>query len=166
MGRKILRDIRRSSEFEDLYNRLGSREYRWPQDSRPEGAPLFGTIRELMCFAAVLGFQTERREELVGPTHVIPEEVFAKNDDALECLRMIALAESKDHMVFAEERVDEMVTIFEEYACGGTRLIQSFLTDMPTDALGADAILEGLRREQLLPSKKGPSSTSIEAVTF
>jgi len=150
MSRRILRDIRRCSEFEDIYNRLGSREFKWPGD-KPEGAPVFGTIRELLCFAAFVGYHLSRRESLDNcQTEAVPEEVFAKNEDALESVRMIALAEAKDQMILAEERVDEMVTIFEEYAHGGMKIIQRFLLDLPTDIVGSDAIIEGLRKEGLV----------------
>lgn len=166
MTRRVLKDVRRSMEFEDLYNRLGNREFKWV-DGRPDGAPLFGTLRELLCFAAVLGFQLNRREKLEGHTTApIPEEVFAKNDDALSCVRMIALAETKDYMIFAEERVDEMVGIFEEYALGGSRLLNQFLADYPTDILGADALLEGLRKEKLLPPRSSNTGAGLGAVNF
>jgi len=166
MSRRILRDVRRSMEFEDMYNRLGNREFKWT-DGRPDGAPLFGTLRELLCFMAVLGFQLDRREALEGhATAPIPEEVFAKNDDALSCVRMIALAETKDHMIFAEERIDEMVTIFEEYALGGSRLLNQFLAEYPTDLLGSDALLEGLRKEKLLPPRSANTGGGLGAVSF
>ncbi len=167
MNRRILRDVRRSMEFEDMYNRLGNREYKWTGGERPDGAPLFGTLRELLCFAAVLGFQLGRREELAGHTTApIPEEVFAKYEDALSCVRMIALAHTKDYMIFAEERIDEMVNIFEEYALGGSRLLNHFLSELPTDILGAEALLEGLRREKLLPPRSSNTGGGLGAVRF
>jgi hypothetical protein len=141
-------------EFEDMYNRLGNREYKWTGGERPDGAPLFGTLRELLCFAAVLGFQLSRREELAGHTTApIPEEVFAKNEDALSCVRMI-------------ERIDEMVNIFEEYALGGSRLLNHFLSELPTDILGAEALLEGLRKEKLLPPRSSNTGSGLGAVSF
>jgi dnd system-associated protein 4 len=151
MSRKILRDIRRVSDFEDAYNRLGNREYKWPGGERPDGAPIFGTIRDLLCFAAFLGYHLNRRESLDGlKTEAVPEEVFAKYEDALECVRTVALAEAKDQVILAENNVDEMVRIFEEYAHGGMKVIQRYLMDLPTDILGADAIIEGLRKEGLV----------------
>jgi len=166
MARRNLRDVKRCQEFEDLYNKLGSREYKWPNGQRPEGAPVFGTIRDLLCFAAFLGFQLSRRESLEGhKTEVIPEEVFSKNEDALECLRLVALAEVKDQCIFEEERVDEMVQIFEEYAHGGMRVIQRYTMDLPTDVLGADAIIEGLRRDGLV-SKKEKEKGNLSGVRF
>jgi dnd system-associated protein 4 len=92
-------------------------------------------------------------------TEPVPEEVFAKNDDALESIRIVALAEKKDQSIFGEENVDEMVTIFEEYAHGGMKVIQRFMQELPTDILGADAIIEGLRKEGLL-DKVSPAGNS------
>ncbi len=167
MTRRLLRDIRRSSEFDDIFNRLGSREYKWPGGQRPDGAPLFGTIRELMCFAAFLGFHCDRREKIEGPTLAVPEEVFAKNEDALESVRMIALAKWEDQEIFGEDKIDDMVTIFEEYAHGGMKIIQRFLVDLPTDVLGADAIIEGLRKENLLDRPgNGCGSPDLRGVRF
>lgn len=150
MAKKILRDVARGKEFEELTGVLGSKEYKPKSGQRPRGAPVFGTIRELLCFAAFLGFSLERREALTGPVDYVPEEVFAKNEDALDCVRMIALAEAKDPSIFEEANVDKMVTIFEEYANGGLKVIQSFMAELPTDLLGADAIIEGLTNKSLL----------------
>lgn len=168
MARKIMRDVKRSVEFEELYNRLGNREYKWPEGRRPNGAPLFGTIRELLCFAAFLGFYSERRESLQGcQTDSVPEEVFAKNEDALEIVRIIALAERKDQAIFEEDKVEEMVTIFEEYAHGGMKIIQRFILDLPTDVLGADAIIAGLRKEGILDKRDFQGETSsLNGVEF
>jgi dnd system-associated protein 4 len=168
MPRRILKDVRRCQEFDDLYNKLGSREYKWPTGHRPEGAPVFGTIRDLLCFAAFLGFHLGRREPLEGhQTEVIPEEVFSKNEDALECVRMVALAEFKDQSIFEEERVDEMVQIFEEYAHGGMRVVQRYVLDLPTDIMGADAVIEGLRRDGLISKRdKDLAKGDLSGVRF
>jgi len=168
MPRIVLRDVRRCQEFEDLYNKLGSREYKWPSGQRPEGAPLFGTIRDLLCFAAFLGFHLNRRESLEGhQTEVIPEEVFSKNEDALDCLRLVSLAEAKDQSIFEEERLNEMVQIFEEYAHGGMRVIQRYIMELPTDILGADAIIEGLRRDGLVSTvEKEKGKGNLSGVRF
>lgn len=168
MAQRTLRDVRRCQEFEDIYNKLGSREYKWPSGQRPDGAPIFGTIRDLLCFAAFLGFHLQRRESLEGhKTEVIPEEVFSKNEDALECLRIVALAEAKDQSIFEESRLDEMVQIFEEYAHGGMRVIQRYVMDLPTDVLGADAIIEGLRRDDLIDKRaKDQAKGDLSGVRF
>jgi dnd system-associated protein 4 len=168
MPRRILRDVRRCQEFEDLYNKLGNREYKWPSGHRPDGAPVFGTIRDLLCFAAFLGFHLSRKESLEGhQTDVIPEEVFSKNEDALECIRLVALAEKKDQSIFEEDRVDEMVQIFEEYAHGGMKVIQRYVLDLPTDILGADAVVEGLRRDGLVNKReKDQSKGNLSGVRF
>jgi hypothetical protein len=69
-------------------------------------------------------------------------------------------------MIFAEERIDEMVNIFEEYALGGSRLLNHFLSELPTDILGAEALLEGLRREKLLPPRSSNTGGGLGAVRF
>jgi dnd system-associated protein 4 len=150
-----------------MYDRLGNREFQWEPNAKPEGAPLFGTLRDLLCFTAVLGFQLQCKETLKGHTTApIPEEVFAKNEDALSCVRMIALAEAKDYMIFAEERVEEMVVIFEEYALGGSRALRKMLNEYPTDILGANSLLDGLRKEKLLPPRSTNTGGGISAVRF
>lgn len=168
MSRIVLRDIRRCQEFEDLYNKLGSREYKWPGGQRPDGAPVFGTIRDLLCFAAFLGFHLKRRESLDGhKTEAIPEEIFSKNEDALECVRLVALAEVQNQSIFEENRVDEMVRIFEEYAHGGMRVVQRYIMDLPTDVLGADAIIDGLRRDGLVNKiEKEQAKGDLSGVRF
>lgn len=100
-------------------------------------------------------------------TEVIPEEVFSKNEDALECVRLVALAEAKDQSIFEESRMDEMVTIFEEYARGGMKAIQRYVLDLPTDILGADAIIEGVRKDGLINKRdKNQTTGNLSGVQF
>lgn len=164
MGEQCLDGIPRHSAF---FKRTGADAQFRIEQALDKAAPLFGTLRELLCFTAILGFQLSRREELAGHTTApIPEEVFAKNEDALSCVRMVALAHTKDYMIFAEERIDEMVNIFEEYALGGSRLLNHFLSELPTDILGAEALLEGLRKEKLLPPRSLNTGGGLGAVHF
>lgn len=156
MQNRALRDVRRSRSFSTITGLLGNKQYKPEKGDKPQEAPIFGTIRELLCFAALLGFKLECRESLEGEPldESVPEEVFSKNEDALACVRMIALAEEQDAGILGDDRVDEMVTIFEEYAHGGLKIIQKFLMDMPTDILGVDAIIHGMTERGLFPERK------------
>jgi len=60
-----------------------------------------------------------------------------------------------------------MVQIFEEYAHGGMKVIQRYVLDLPTDILGADAVVEGLRRDGLVNKReKDQSKGNLSGVRF
>ena len=55
-----MRGIRRPVEFEDIVRRLA-------EEPHPTcGKSMFSTMRELVCFAAALGFEVNRRVPIDG----------------------------------------------------------------------------------------------------
>ena len=95
---------------------------------------LFGTRQKAMMFAAGLGYQLKRREPVAEwSSNAIRYDIFqrAVDDGFIDAL---AVAETKDLNVLAENRLGERIQIFEEYAHAGLIEIQSIL-DEPTDSL-------------------------------
>ena len=86
---------------------------------------LFPTIRELLCFAALLGYSEERRLPLDKEKGVedVSYQQFERGD-AEDLIYLIALAETKDPEVLKDGNEDKCATIFEEYANGGLQIIQ------------------------------------------
>src|SRR5688500_7149337 len=108
-----MRGIKRSDRFEDIAQKLGNTEHPVTKKS------LFPTIRDVMCFAAVLGFQTQVRRPLSESTNEVDSRIWGNSSQAMDLVYLIALAAEKDGEVLREENEDKMIQIFEEYAQGG-----------------------------------------------
>lgn len=154
-----MRGIRRSIDFETIVRRLA-------EEPHPDaGRAIFPTMRELMCFAAVLGFENDRRHPLQSKTAEIDGRNFANSPQALDLLYLIALASKKDAEVLRDENEDEMISIFEEYAQGGFEVLQGWLKDKPEDPNGDQAILAALGKYGFL-SKPEEVESVINDITF
>ena len=122
------------------------------------GSPrkLFPTIRELLCFAALLGFSEKRRLPLDRSTgvHDVSYQQFER-EDSVNLIWTIAVAETQDVDILREGEEARCAEIFEEYANGGLALIKDFLLrngdEHPDLALIA-----------LLKERKFLQSTSVE----
>lgn len=116
-------NINRSRIHEDLVQRLSTQTI--PGSDRK----LFPTIRELLCFAALLGFSEQRRVPLDRSQGVedISYQQFEREPAAEDLLWTIAVAETGDVEVLREGEEVRCAQIFEEYANGGLALIKDFM---------------------------------------
>src|SRR5688572_24936434 len=107
-------NINRSRVYEDIVQRLAG------QNMPGMDRRLFPTIRELLCFAALLGFSEQRRVPLDRSEGVedISYQQFERGD-AEDLIYMIALAEAQDIDILREGEEVRCAEIFEEYANGG-----------------------------------------------
>ena len=110
--------IDRSSVHEELVQRLAM--LKLPEKQRS----LFPTIRELLCFAAMLGYSERRRLPLDRPKGVedLAFQIFERGE-AVDIIFLIALAETKDSEVLKDGNEDKCALIFEEYANGGLQIL-------------------------------------------
>lgn len=124
----------------------------------------FVTIRELLCFAAMLGFQKKRRVPLPdGPKEDIAFSTFDEND-AYNYVFLIGVAETKSLEILKDGRENELQKIFEEYAQGGLDIIASWMTKY-SDPKGFNAIVRGLHDEGYIDSETVDPKL-IESVRF
>ncbi len=116
-------NINRSKLHEEIVQRLSMQNI--PGSDRK----LFPTIRELLCFAALLGFSEGRRVPLDRSLGVedISYQQFERDPAAEDLLWTIAVAETKDTEVLRDGEEARCAQIFEEYANGGLALIKDFL---------------------------------------
>lgn len=98
----------------------------------------FATFREVLVFAAALGVASQRRVSFEQTSEPIPWEVFGNT--AAPTMDMIAAVTSDDIDILADDRIDDRLTIFEEYANGGLEIIRERLANDPRPAL--DVILD------------------------
>ena len=111
-------NINRSRNHEDMIQRLAM--LKLPDAERT----LFPTIRELLCFAALLGYSEDRRLPLdpSAGTEDVSYQQFERGD-AEDLIYLIALAETKDPAVLREGEESRCAEIFEEYANGGLQIL-------------------------------------------
>jgi len=128
------------------------------------GQPIFVTKRDLLCFAAVLGFEGKRRIPVTEkPSEFVDSRPFENSREAMQLLHLIGLAETKDVDCLRVENEDKLVTIFEEYANGGLATLEDWLLETPSDPHGDRAIIDALNKHGFLtPAATSPEETVAE----
>ncbi len=115
-------NINRSRVHEDMVQKLAVQKLNDAQRA------IFPTIRELLCFAAILGFSENRRIPLDKDKGVedISYQQFERGDSE-DLIYLIALAESKDANILRDGNENSCAEIFEEYVNGGLQVIEEAL---------------------------------------
>lgn len=154
-----MRSIKRSDAHEDIVRLLA-------ESAHPSsGKSIFPTMRELLCFAATLGFECERRKPLEGKTQEIDGRIFNNYAQALDLLYLIGLADDRNVDILREENEERLITTFEEYANGGLEIIRSWLREKPDDANGDRALLAALAKYKFL-EPEAVAEDVVREVTF
>ena len=137
-------NINRSRVHEDMVQRLSTQKL--PGTDRT----LFPTIRELLCFAALLGYSEQRRLPLDREkgTEDVSYQQFERGD-AEDLIYLIALADSKDPDILKDGEESRCAEIFEEYANGGLQIIHEAMNRGGGEYPDRD-ILELLREHNYL----------------
>lgn len=115
-------NINRSRKHEELVQLLASQRVAGADRS------LFPTIRELLCFAALLGFSEGRRVPLDKSEGLedVSYQQFERGD-AEDLIYLIALADTNDPDILRDGEEGRCAEIFEEYANGGLGIIKDAL---------------------------------------
>ena len=155
-----LKNINRSKKHEDLVQRLTAEKH--PETDKT----LFTTIRELLCFAAMLGYAEKRRVSLDQKYGVedVSYQQFEAND-ANDYIFIIALAETGSTDIFKADSKIDMVEIFEEYANGGIEIIKSWMNQY-RDEFGSKAIVQGLFDKKYIENDKIDRDKLISSISF
>lgn len=154
-----LRSVVRNREHEDMVQKLSRQN---------DGGTLtvFSTIRELLCFAAMLGFQMDKRtpnlDNKRGEDVMIEE--FERND-SIDLIYLIAVAETGGTEVLKSDSEFDMVTIFEEYSNGGFEILKYWLT-LYNDEIGFQAILQGLKANNFIDDETTDIETIMNSFSF
>ena len=119
----------------------------------PGQIKVFPTIRELMCFAATLGYSINKRAKLptAGKEDIMVSQWLANGSD--EFIYLVGLAERKNTSVLEDDNDlidDDINLIFEEYAHAGLNKIKKWMNDYPQDPDGYEAIIKGLIKKNFL----------------
>lgn len=123
MARSSTRRLRRPKDKEALLKIL--------VDDGP-----FEAYRDVLVFAAALGFREHRRSPIEQEGEAIRWDAAINRLGTDELSQMIAVSEADDAEILSEERFDERLRIFEEYANGGLALLGELLQARPKSASG------------------------------
>lgn len=149
-------NINRSKIYEEYVQKLAALPL--PGSDRR----LFPTIRELLCFAALLGFSEKRRLPLDRSQGVedVSYQQFERGD-AENLIYLIALAETEDPDILREGEEGRCAEIFEEYANGGFAIIKDHL--LREGGEYPDRALMSMLRERgyLVPAQAEPDLAAI-----
>ncbi|MFC8205477.1 DNA phosphorothioation-associated protein 4 [[Kitasatospora] papulosa] len=128
--------FRRPAQHEELLN-----------DLQGKNGP-FRTLVEALMFAAALGQRKNRREPFNKPGEAIRLALMDGRQYGDVLIDMLAAVEIQDDpKILADDRLDERVRIFEEYANGGLNYIRGELNTAPTrdlDLLVGNLVMEAL----------------------
>lgn len=128
-GRSTPRRVRRPKDKESLLGRLVDQEQDGP----------FSTYKEVLVFAAALGYANRRREPFSSSAEPIPWHIFSGyGDEAL--INMLPIADEERLELLSPEMFDERLKWFEEYANGGLEVLQQRLATSTQEPL--DVILD------------------------
>jgi dnd system-associated protein 4 len=115
---------------------------------------IFPTMRELIAFAAVLGFEMENFRPIKGDTNEIDWRIWQNNEQALDLLYLIPLAHKRSVDILRDDAEEELQTLFEGYANGGLEVLQGWMNEKPDDLNGDRAVLVALGKYGFLAPVK------------
>ncbi|QDN93544.1 DNA phosphorothioation-associated protein 4 [Streptomyces sp. RLB3-6] len=146
--------FRRPAQHEDLLNELQGKE-----------GP-FRNLVEAMMFAAALGQRKNRREEFDKTGEPIRLALMDGRQYGDVLIDMLAAVKVQDDpKILADDRLDERVRIFEEYANGGLSYLRGELNTAPTrdlDVLVGNLVMEALTTPQDQDDEVGAIMSSAD----
>lgn len=143
--------VRRPQQYEVLLREL-----------REDG--VFTTMRDILLFAAAVGFVQQRRVPFDTSAEPIRYETLTDPSYAETLVNMVAAVELRDDAeILDKPRLNERIGVFEEYANGGLEFIQEqmnvrhqsaqmVIESLVTDALAGADVAEPVSVEDLLES--------------
>ena len=154
-----LRSVVRNKDHEEMVQRLS-------RQSVDGSQTVFATIRELICFSAVLGYQMGKKSPIPDTKRgadVMIEE-FVRND-SVDLIYLIAVADTGDTEILKSGPDSDMVSIFEEYVNGGFEILKGWLQQY-RDENGFQAILQGLKSNGFIDDETADFETIMESFQF
>src|SRR5581483_9174952 len=109
--------IRRPSERLRLFDRLVGTGESVDSYDRP-----FDTYRDLMMFAACVGFEHNLRVPFDKTEHTIAWEQFASRFYFEGLIYVLGIASTEDADVLGCDKQEELIEAFEEYSNGGLEI--------------------------------------------
>lgn len=121
----------------------------------------FQTLRDVLLFAAAVGHHEGRREPFTASGEPIRYEIMMDPIWAAPLLQMMATAAYPDDPeILAPSRIQEQVSVFEDYANGGLNYLQGELNVRrdSADVICASLVVDALAD---VDTAEGPSLVSL-----
>lgn len=133
-------NVRRNRQHEPIVEKLCARNEEY------SGKPIFEFNKDLMVFAAVLGYAEGRSEELGSDSIQITLGTYA-SDEKDGFIYLLALLDEEDAACLKDEKLSESIKTFERYCNGGLGLISEWLQENPADIGGVDTIVSRMLQQ-------------------
>ena len=140
--------VKRDNKFGPLVEKLVLK--------KENGNPVFRRIKDLMVFAAMVGYSKKIRGKVSSSNTSIILETYA-TDDLDGFIYLLSLMTTKDVTTLKDDNLPQAISIFEEYCHGGLDEIKLWLDENPTDLDGIDTLNDKIF-EQIILNKKHLSS--------
>ena len=121
------RRVRRSKDKSNLLDRLTKSENR--------ATSPFDSYRDVIIFCAALGWWRKRRVSFDSSDEPIRWETMTSLPGAEMLVNMLAVSQTDDPTILLDERFDDRIVIFEEYANGGLEVLRESLDQSPKPAV-------------------------------
>jgi dnd system-associated protein 4 len=151
--------VSRDKKYSQLAERLVDKETRFC------GQKIFPSYRELMVFAAMVGFHYDKKRPVNDKGFEIKQETF-ENNKADTYVYLCALQDQKSADIFREKNDNECWKVFESYANSGLEIIDNWLIDSPGDIDGVDTILNEMKKIAAEMIDTEELSPDLEALEF
>lgn len=129
------------------------------------GETIFTHYRDMMVFAAMVGFHYGKKNVVDDRGFEIPQRVFESNDYDTY-IYLCSLQDQKSSEIFREKNQNECWKIFESYANSGLEIINNWLIDSPGDIDGVDTILNEMKRVAAELVLSNSSNVNLDNIEF
>ena len=148
-------NVCRNREYEHVVELLCTRK------TASSGRPLFEFNKDLMVFAAMVGFTHNKKKSISKDAIQIVLGTYA-SDEKDGYIYLLALLESKDITILKDERLDDCIKIFESYCNGGLSIIDTWLSENPHDFEGTTTLVDQINQELSKNEDNGVDITAAQ----
>ena len=127
--------VRRPEQFSELMDEL----------KKDNG--VFKTLKDVMIFAACLGYKRDKRVPFSKSAEPISLHIFNGKYDATVIDSIAISVSDNDPKILADTMSDARILIFEEYACGGLEILKTEFVDGKV-SVWEDALLSLIMGEE------------------
>ena len=159
------KNVRRNDKYKDVVNLL---VYGTLNETRDGRYKIFNDIKDLIIFSAMVGKKFERKEKVESSSNTgIIMGTFSGSGSARgsrvdqhNVIFMFGLIVFKDINYLRDEKIDQVIDIFEQYSNGGLQIINDWLVESAWNPL---CLLDRITDEI---SKSSPTGIFIEENPF
>ncbi|HEY9267955.1 MAG TPA: hypothetical protein VIO39_00715 [Methylotenera sp.] len=150
--------VKRNRKYEPIVEKLCSRRF------SHSNKPIFVYIKDLMVFAAMVGYSHDVTEELEAePIQIILNTYASDEKDGF--IYLIALLQEKNAECLKDGNITDSVKYFERFCNGGLSVIKGWLDENPGDSESVDTLVDKIF-EQIIKNNEIISSSDLPQPVF